>query len=133
MAECQHSVSHKIIHFKMDQLRKIICMDDFYKAVGLMDNIKSGEIKDVCQFWMNHEQCLEINDLCKMNIRKDRKYKHFTDHYLEVSVGMDWLNYSPVSVPYVPINEIWVWPAEDYETAMEEYREWNKNNELEDK
>lgn len=123
-----HPHPHDTIRFDPKHIEHIIWMDDFYKATGLMGLSEQGLIKDVRQIWMNESQCNEINELCKKNARKSKKYKHLSDHHLETSVAMDWLCYSPVAVPYVPENEIWIWSADNYENAMEEYRLWRREN-----
>lgn len=126
-----HSVPHQTVTFDAVALKKIVTMEDFYTAVGIIDKIKSGEIIDVQQMWMNRGQDLAINEMCKKNIRKSKKFKHLTDKHLETRVAMDWLCYSPVSVPYIPVNEIWIWSKENYKTALDEYRQWLKEHESE--
>ena len=80
------------------------------------------------QIWMNDIQCKEINELCKQNAYKSKKFKHFTKKHIESSVGMDWLCWAPVSVAYVPRNEIWIWDEQHYKVAMDEFRLWYKEN-----
>ena len=126
-----HSAKHQTITFRPASLKKIITMEDFYKAVGLMGKFEEFGIVDIQQIWMNRGQDLELNDLCKSNARKSRKYKNMSDRHIETSIAMDWLCYSPVSVPYVPKNELWLWTKEDYHIAMDEYRQWLRENESE--
>lgn len=45
---------------------------------------------------------------------------------------MDWLCYAPVSVSYVPEGELWVWTQNDASVALDEYRKWVKENEVDD-
>lgn len=123
-----HSHLHDVIRFSMKELSEIACMDDFYKNTCLIGLCQHGLIADVQQIWMNAEQCAQLNDLCKKNARQLKKYKHLSDDQLENSVAMDWLCYAPVSVPYVPENEIWIWSTENYKQTMDEYRLWLREN-----
>ena len=123
-----HTYRHHTISFDPAALENIACMDDFYSAVGLMRVVKGGGIADVQQIWMNADQANVVAEFCKQNIRKNKKYKNYSKHDLELAVAMDWLNYCPVSVEYVPENEIWIWSAENYKEAMEEYRLWLREN-----
>lgn len=123
-----HTNNHHTIAFVKEDIGHIITMDDFYKAVGLTDTIHSDDIKDVQQIWMNASVCDEMRQLCKRNARKSKKYKHLSDYHLETSVTMDWLCYSPVSVTYIPENEIWIWSTGNYKQAMEEYRLWYRES-----
>lgn len=127
-----HSLSHRTVLFDPTALAEIITMDDFYKATNVMDIITAGDITDVQQIWMNHQQCLDVNGLCKANARRSKRHRRKGWRWIEQAVAMDWLSYSPVSVPYVPVNEIWIWSTEDYKTAMDEYRQWNSQNKKEE-
>ena len=123
-----HAYQHQTLSFDPAALENIVCMDDFYNTVGLMEVVKNDGIVDVQQVWMNADQANVVAEFCKQNIRKNKKYKHYSKHDLELAVAMDWLNYCPVSVEYIPENEIWIWSTEHYRQAMDEYRAWNKNN-----
>lgn len=123
-----HCYQHDTICFSMDDIAHITCMDEFYKAVDMMVYLRDRHVQDIQQIWMNEEQCEVINALCKKNAKKSKKYKHLNTREIESAVAMDWLCYSPVSVPYVPENEIWIWSTENYHTAMDEYRAWRNDN-----
>lgn len=124
----QHTCLHDTLRFDPESTNHIACMDDFYKVTCVIHLIHEQLIQDVQQIWMNAEQCAQLNDLCKKNARQLKKYKHLSDKQLEHSVAMDWLCYAPVSVPYVPENEIWIWSTENYKQAMDEYRLWLREN-----
>lgn len=128
MNNAAHTHLHDTIRFKPEHIENIVCMDDFYRATHLVGLLEDGWVKDVQQLWMNEKQANTVVELCKQNIRKSKKYKHYSPHDLDLAVAMDWLNYCPVSVPYVPENEIWIWSTENYKTAMEEYRLWRREN-----
>ena len=81
---------------------------------------------------MNRAECRELEDIVERNLRKQKKYKDWSDRWLHTAVAMDWLSYSPVSVPYVPEGEIWVWNVEDFRIVLDEYREWRKETEFAD-
>lgn len=112
----------------MKELSGIACMEDFYKKTCLIGLCQQGIIADVQQLWMNDKQAIELENICLANIKQDKRYKHYSSHEKEIAVMMDWLNFSPVSVEYVPENEIWIWAPEHYKIAMDEYRQWYKNN-----
>lgn len=124
MSAPEHTGNYIVIPFEESSLGHIVTMDEFYQAVQLIDMFRSGAVNNVQQIWMNEEQCSEVNKLCKRNAKKDKRFKHLSDHYIETSVGMDWLCYSPVSVPYVPRNQLWIWDHDSFEKAMEEFRHW---------
>lgn len=122
-----HSVSYKVTYFTPEMIQGICSMDDFYRETGLLKLLESGEVVNVNQLWMNREQCEGLQDIVTKNLRKGR-FKRMSQKVLDYSVAMDWLNYSPVSIPYVPDGEIWVFQKEDTDTAMNEYRDWYKEN-----
>ena len=102
-----HSVEHMTVQFTDNAISKICSMDDFYKATGLADVIKELGVTNVDQIWMNRIKCESLQDIVMGNLKKSKKYKNRGDRALTTAVAMDWLNYSPVSVPYIPDNEIW--------------------------
>lgn len=122
-----HSVSYKVKYFTQDMIQGICSMDDFYRETGLLKLLESGEVVNVNQLWMNREQCEGLQDIVTKNLRKGR-FKRTSQKTLDYSVAMDWLNYSPVSIPYVPEGEIWVFQKEDTDAAMNEYRNWYREN-----
>lgn len=120
-----HSVPHDTVHFSAEAIAGIASMDDFYAATGVMDILREREIRDVTQVWMNRTQCESLMDIVRRNAKK--KHRRWSQHQLELAVSMDWLNYSPVSIPYVPEGEIWLFQSkEDADAAIEEYRAWLK-------
>lgn len=122
-----HSVSYKVKYFTQEMIQGICSMDDFYRETGLLKLLESGEVVNVNQLWMNREQCEGLQDIVTKNLRKGR-FKRTSQKVLDYSVAMDWLNYSPVSIPYVPEGEIWVFQKEDTDAAMNEYRNWYREN-----
>ena len=120
-----HSVEHMTIQFADDAISKICSMDDFYNATGLADVIKELGVTNVNQIWMNRTKCEGLQDIVMGNLKKSKKYKNRGDRALNTAVAMDWLNYSPVSIPYIPDNEIWIFAKDDARIALEEYRDWN--------
>lgn len=122
-----HSVSYKVKYFTQEMIQGICSMDDFYRETGLLKLLESGEVVNVNQLWMNREQCEGLQDIVTKNLRKGR-FKRTSQKALDYSVAMDWLNYSPVSIPYVPEGEIWVFQKEDTDAAMNEYRNWYREN-----
>lgn len=120
-----HSVEHTTIQFTDDSISKIRSMDDFYNATGLADVIKELGVTNVDQIWMNRTKCESLQDIVIGNLKKSKKYKNRGDRALNTAVAMDWLNYSPVSIPYIPDNEIWIFTKDDARIALEEYRDWD--------
>ena len=94
-------------------------------ATGLADVIKELGVTNVDQIWMNRTKCEGLQDIVMGNLKKSKKYKNRGDRALNTAVAMDWLNYSPVSIPYIPDNEIWIFAKDDARIALEEYRDWN--------
>lgn len=127
-----HSVEHMTIQFTDDAISKICSMDDFYNATGLADVIKELGVTNVDQIWMNRTKCEGLQDIVMGNLKKSKKYKNRGDRALNTAVAMDWLNYSPVSIPYIPDNEIWIFAKDDARIALEEYRDWNARSMMHD-
>lgn len=127
-----HSVPHLTIPYESDDTASICSMEDFYKATGLTELVKDRTITDVRQIWMNKEVCEGLEEIVERNLRRQRKYRHWSDHTLHNAVAMDWLCYSPTSIPYIPEGELWIWTLEDADTAIEEYRIWIKENDTDD-
>lgn len=127
-----HSVEHTTIQFADDAISKIRSMDDFYNATGLVDIIKELGVTNVDQIWMNRDKCENLQDIVMGNLKKSKKYKSWGDRALNTAVAMDWLNYSPVSIPYIPDNEIWIFAKDDARIALEEYRDWNTRSMMHD-
>lgn len=98
-------------------------VEDFFKAVGVFELIKSGEVAQVDQLWMNDQQCDLLCEKIKENLRKDKRFRHHSGHFIDTSAAMDWLNYSPVSAFEVPADELWVWTKDEVMDAMEAHRE----------
>lgn len=117
-----------VIPYTDDMVAGICSMDDFYKCTGLREFVTDRTITDVSQVWMNRKACEELEDIVERNLRKQKKYKHWSDRVLRNSVAMDWLCYSPVSYDDVPRGELWIWSLEDAKEAMKEQRERNKEN-----
>lgn len=92
------------------------------KATGLFDMVKSREVTDVSQVWMNEAQNDLLLECMKKNLRKDRKFKMYTNKYIDNSAAMDWLNYSPVSDSEVPEFELWVYAPGEVKATMEARR-----------
>lgn len=127
-----HSVPHLIIPYTQEMISGICSMDDFYKAVGLTVLVKDKTVTDVQQVWMNKEECLGLEDIVEGNLKRQKKYKYWSEHALHTAVAMDWLRYSPVSIDYVPEGELWIWTQEDAKIALDEYRKWIKENSIDD-
>lgn len=127
-----HSVEHMTVQFTDDAISKICSMDDFYKATGLADVIKELDVTNVDQIWMNRIKCESLQDIVMGNLKKSKKYKNRGDRALTTAVAMDWLNYSPVSIPYIPDNELWIFAKDDARIALEEYRDWNTRSMIHD-
>ena len=123
-----HSCTHLTVALPREAIDKAACMDDFFKLAGLAEQIKDGTIADIRQLWMNDKQCEQLREAMHKNARKDKRWKHLSDHHLATAVGMDYLNYSPVAVAYVPPGQLWIWDKEDRKTAMDEYRQWHREN-----
>ena len=127
--EPAHSVLHLTVPFTAEDIAGICSMGDFYQAIGLTVMMESKTLTDVSQVWMNRAQCEGLQEIVKKNIIKQRKHRHLRGKYLDPAVAMDWLNYSPVAIPYVPEGQVWVFALDDAKTAMEEYRKWLEENE----
>ena len=95
-------------------------MDDFYQQVGLTDDFKSGLITHVQQIHMERKNCDSLSGIMIATLKKDKKYKLFTDRHINTVAGMECMNYSPVSNDNVPDNEIWVFekPTSPNDTAV---------------
>lgn len=126
----EHSNPHATIKFSIKDVSHIVCMDDFYRATHMMNLLREGLIVDVQQVWMNNKQVIELENICLANMKQDERFDGYADRSKELAVSMDWLNYAPVSVPYIPEDEIWIWAKEYYHAAMDEYRAWHKNNNI---
>ena len=90
-----HSVHHETIHFTPEMIRGICSMDDFYKATGIAELVKGKTITDVRQVWMNKQACEGLEDIVEGNLKRQKKYRLWSDHALHTAVAMDWLCYSP--------------------------------------
>ena len=123
------TVSHVEYQFTDDQIKDIKSMWDFYKATGLAAMVENKTITNVWQIWMNQEQCEGLRDIVKANLVKTRRFRSASQKYLDNSVAMDWLNYSPVSAPYVPAYTLWVFGQDQYTEAVDQHRQWIKENE----
>ena len=128
----EHSVPHQTITFTDQQIGSIQSMDDFYNATGITGMLQEKSVTRVDQLWMNRFQCENLEDIIEKNLKKSRKYKWMSERALRNAVAMDWLNYAPVSVPYVPDGEIWVFSSDDAQTALTEYRDWSKGEMMHD-
>ena len=124
----EHSVLHLTIPFTVEAISGICSMGDFYEATGLTVMMHDKTLTDVSQVWMNKSQCEGLQDIVRSNLKKSRKHKSLKGRTLDTAVAMDWLNYSPVGIPYVPENTLWIFTLEDAKTAIEEYRTWLKEN-----
>ena len=125
------SVPHRVLRFGPEDIYKIKSMEDFYLAVGL-DLKKEAEektITDIQQLWMNAEQCESLRELVYHNLSRDKFWKNLSERYLNNSVSMDWLCYSPFCAPYIPRNELWIFSGEDFRNAVDAHREWRKGEE----
>ena len=127
-----HSVFHETICFTEEMICGICSMDDFYKATGIAVLVKGKIITDVRQVWMNKLMCEGLEDIGEGNLKRQKKYRHWSEHALHTAVAMDWLCYSPAGIDYVPDGELWIWSQEDAETAIEEYRAWLKEVDRDD-
>lgn len=128
-----HSVPYEVIQYDQSAVDPICCLGDFYQNIGLTERIKAGEVTNVDQVWMNKDECESLQDYMRKNIPKSKKHKHLKGKALDTAIAMDWLNYSPVAIPYVPKGELWIFALDDRTKAMEEYREWYRSQEDEAK
>lgn len=119
----------KVVSFSKDNISAICCLGDFYEALGVGDLMKDGTADDISQYWMNKAVCEELEDIVFKNARKDRRYKHLRDKSLKTAVAMDWLNYSPVAVEYIPEDELWIFSHDDSVAALNAHRAWLREKE----
>ena len=123
------AIPHLIILIPPEGIRDIASMADFFRVLGLNQLFESRDVTDVSQMWMNKAACEGLEDIVFQNARKDKRYKYLTDHALKTAVAMDWLNYSPVSVDYIPENELWVFTLENAKKALDAYRAYIREKE----
>ncbi len=119
-----HSCTHQTLPISTEAVEKSACMADFFELTGLQEPIKEGAVTDIQQVWMNSGQCEALREALHRNARRDKRWKYLSDHHLATSVGMDYLNYSPVAVTYVPWGQLWIWSKDDSDIAMKEFRQW---------
>jgi len=101
----------EIIKYNIKDFKKMKTLDDFYKQLGLYDKLMSSEIT-VFDVHMNREECEMLDEFMKNTMRKKFK-KQYTEKYIDISVGMHWLNYSPnTNNPDVPKGELWIYKEE---------------------
>lgn len=105
-------MNKEIIKYNIKKFKRIKCMEDFYKKIGLFKRIKNKEITDVNKIYMNKENCEKLCVYIKSNARKNKKIpfaKTCDQKYLYNICGMDWLMFSPnSSIEDIPDNEIWI-------------------------
>lgn len=114
----------EIFKYDIGSMKTGVCsMNDFYARTHLIELMRAGLISDVAQIWMNRKNCDILHDSLYESLRKSRKYKDFTDKYLRTSSAMDWLNYAPVGIEWLPEDEIWVWETEEATQRINVYRD----------
>ena len=123
-----HSIPHLTIIYTQEMVSGICSMDDLYKNTGILTLVKEKTITDVKQIWMNKDECLGLEDIVENNLKRQKKYRYWSEYALHNAVAMDWLCYAPVGVSYVPKGELWIWTQSDANVAMSEYRQWIKEN-----
>ena len=104
----------KIVKYNISDIKKLKSMADFYDKVGLTKDFKSGLITHVQQIHMESNNCNSLSGIMISTLKKSRKYKMFTDRYINTAVGMDCLDLCPVSNDKVPEDEIWIYEEPTY-------------------
>lgn len=105
-------MEYNIIQFDRNSLLNIIDMMDFYKVVGLYDDICYGNI-NVTSIHMNPEDCVMVREIIIKNaLSKSKKKKLYKEKYIVCGVYLDWANYSPTCYSdfdkNIPSGEIWI-------------------------
>lgn len=96
------------VRYKEKDIKDIMCMEDFYMAVGLIKFFKNGSVTNVSQMSMNKYSCERILEIMKSNYLKNDKINFLVEKRAHTACAMDWMNYSPVSRDEIPENEIWI-------------------------
>ena len=122
----------EVLKYEMSDFKKIKSMIDFYEVLGIERRLQSGEIT-VMDVFMEREDCEELQPIMRKNFPNK---KHYRDKYINTSVAIEWLNYSPSSAIQPPKGEIWIIKKEDreeYEKMVDEAaRDAIKKEEKED-
>lgn len=96
-----------IIKYKIDDFKRISCMDDFYKSLGIFNEI-GKTIIEVGQIHMEQENCERLQEYIFESLCKNKKYRVYKEDKLKCFAAMDWLQFSPVSDKNMPKDEIWI-------------------------
>ena len=95
----------KII-YEITNFSDVSCMEDFYKKIGLLEDLRTGEISSVCHIFMEQGNCEKLLEYIKKNWDKNTDSYFYKDKKKENSYLSDWINFSPTSKKFMSKNEI---------------------------
>ncbi|MPN19899.1 hypothetical protein SDC9_167274 [bioreactor metagenome] len=110
-----------IIKYNIEDFTDISSMEDFYRKLGIWNDM-GKTIFDVSQLHMEKENCEILQEYIYNTIRLKSRFKGLADRIPRSVASMDWLNFSPVSNPDMPKDEIWIDELSPIEIAEKKRR-----------
>lgn len=98
-------------YFSIDNIPpNIVSCGDFFTYIGMLDYFKEHKEKhfSISQVKTNGNTLEHLYTILLENLKKDKRFREYSNKYIENSFAMDWLNYAPVKDVSIPDGEVWL-------------------------
>lgn len=93
----------------LKKMRPRLGFHRLYTAIG----IDFTEVKKIQQIQANETTIKLMQDNIRKATKRDKEYKYLSPTHLSMTLGLEFLNYSPKTNNEVPDNEVWVYDVDD--------------------